>query len=314
MMTDFDLKALRTAFGSFMTGVTIVSTRDKHGQPIGFTANSFTSVSLEPPLLLVCPAKSLSSFDVFNECDYFHISVLSDHQENISNIFAASEEDRFSQVDWYKDQHGSPVIDGALARFSCKRDRTIDAGDHIILLGEVTEFESHDGQGLGYGLGGYFSLNMERKATGLQTHTQAGDDHLLVGAVVEHKGQMLLCTDKHNTLDLPQIEIEDETPSFDAIEAYLDELLGVTVSVGAVYSIFDHENSHKSSIVYRVHIDDELQPNGQFYDLDELSAQTYASRATRNIIKRYLKERSTGNHRLYVGSETRGKAHLVDRS
>ena len=312
-MTEFDPKALRTAFGSFMTGVTVVSTVDADGVPFGFTANSFSSVSLDPPLLLVCPAKSLSTFELFNRCTHFHVSVLAHDQQAVSDIFSSKQEDRFSHVAWHSDDNGCPVISNALANFSCQRQQSIDAGDHIILLGKITDFDAKEGQGLGYGLGGYFSLNMERKAAELQTHTQIEQESLIVGAIVEHQGRILL-VDETPKFALPHIEIDNETPSFDAMEDYLKQLLGVAVNVGSVYSIFDHEHNNQSSIYYRVNIDDELQPQGHFYALDEIVDLSFSTDATRNIIDRYLDERSKGNHRLYVGSNKKGKVHRVEPS
>jgi len=308
-------KELRKAFGTFMTGVTVVTTIDSAGTPIGFTANSFTSVSLDPPLLLVCPAKSLSSFEVFNNCRHFQVNILAHNQEAISNIFASSQEDRFAQIDWTPDQHGSPKITGVLASFSCSREQSIDAGDHIVMLGKVVDFEVNGGQGLGYGDGGYFNLDMERKATELQTHTDS--KQVVAGALVEHNGKLLLVKSssaKGSELCLPQIELEDDQPSFDIVKQYLTNTLGVAVNVGRVFSIFDHENSNKSSIYYRVSLDHDLPDSftsGWFHTLDEVAALSFTSRATNVMIERYISERKSGNHGLYIGTDATGTTHKI---
>ena len=313
-MTDIDPKVLRRAFGSFMTGVTIVTTVDQSGAPVGFTANSFSSVSMDPPLLLVCPAKSLSSFDLFDKCSHFHVSVLAHDQQAVSNIFASAEEDRFSKVDWSSDANGCPQIDGAIASFSCRRHQSVDAGDHIILLGQVTDFAVHDAHGLGYGVGGYFSLNMERKATELQTSEQS----VVVGAVVERGGKVLLCdaVGDPKKWALPELEIDHETPSFDAIEEHLSSRLGIPINVGSVYSIFDHASENKSFIYYRVSIDEHHQPMesaGEFHDIDTLTELPYVAKTTQNMLRRYVDESSTGNHRVYIGSASNGKTHKINR-
>lgn len=317
-MNEIDPKALRNAFGTFMTGVTVVTTVDHDGTPYGFTANSFSSVSLDPPLLLVCPSKSLSSFGVFNNCKHFHVSILAHDQEAISNTFAASQGDRFSEVNWKADQNGCPQIEQSLASFCCSREQSIDAGDHIILLGKVTDFEATDGQGLGYGEGGYFSLNMERKATELQTHSDS--QQVVAGALVEHNGKLLLMNDGGATeseLSLPQIELDHDQPSFDIVKQFLTDLLEVDVHVGAVFSIFDHQDSSKSSIYYRVTLDHDLVKevaNGRFYSLDEVAALSFRERASNVMIDRYVTERKSGNHCLYVGSESHGKTHKIHGS
>ena len=94
-MTPPDPRALRDAFGSFMTGVTVVTALGPDGNPVGFTANSFSSVSLDPPLLLVCPGKFLSSFEVFANCTHFAVNILAEGQEAGANTCASVKCDRF---------------------------------------------------------------------------------------------------------------------------------------------------------------------------------------------------------------------------
>jgi len=157
-MNKINPRALRDAFGSFMTGVTVVTTRAHDGTPVGFTANSFASVSLDPPLLLVCPGKFLSCFEMFQNAEHFAVSVLAAGQEDISNIFASFKGDRFARVAHDTDLHGIPLIRGAVARFSCRNWQAVPAGDHSVLLGHVIAFDHTDKAGLGYGGGDYFSL------------------------------------------------------------------------------------------------------------------------------------------------------------
>lgn len=312
-MSKIDPIELRNAFGKFMTGVTVVTTKDTNGTPLGFTANSFSSVSLEPPLLLVCPAKSLSSFDAFANCDYFHVNVLAHDQQAVSNRFASKTGDRFEETDWQADANGSPKIAGAIASFSCKRDRSIDAGDHIILLGEVTHFDSSDDTGLGYSAGGYFSLEMERKAAELENQTNDSSNKVIAGAFLEHEDQLLLMH-HGDQLQLPQIELDDEQASFDLLKEHLSDLLKCSVSVGSVFSIFEHENQAATSIYYRVSLDnDDAQANshGALYPIKAIELDRIATDSSRTMIRRYVTEHESGNHTIYVGSESQGKIHKV---
>jgi len=132
---------LRQAFSSFMTGVTVVTARAPDNTPVGFTANSFTSVSLDPPLLLVCPGRHLSSFGVFDTTEHFAVNVLAHTQEAICTLFAGRNENRFSAVHWRPDDQQSPLIDGCSASFSCRTYQRVDAGDHLVLIGQITGFE-----------------------------------------------------------------------------------------------------------------------------------------------------------------------------
>lgn len=158
-MSLHDPRALRDAFGSFITGVTVVTARTETGIPVGFTANSFTSVSLDPPLLLVCPSKSLSSYDTFASCSHFAVNVLDARQKNISDIFAKDHEDRFAKVLHETNGLGLPLITDALSQFSCAAEQRVEAGDHLVLIGRVQAFALSEGIGLGYAAGRYFNVN-----------------------------------------------------------------------------------------------------------------------------------------------------------
>ena len=157
-MTVIDQSSLRAAFGAYVTGVTVVTARDAQGSPVGFTANSLTSVSLDPPLLLVCPGQFLSSFEVFSTCSHFAVSVLAADQQEVLDVFARFKGDRFARVRHSYDLHDVPVIDGAAAQFSCVTAKIIPAGDHVVLMGEVRDAARNDAAGLGYADGAYFQL------------------------------------------------------------------------------------------------------------------------------------------------------------
>ena len=133
-------------------------------EPVGFTANSFTSVSLDPPLLLVCPGRHLSSFAVFETASCFGISILAEGQEEVSNLFAGRAGDRFALCDWDEGALGVPFISGRAAGFACATHDRIEAGDHLILIGRIEAFDHSDANGLGYGPSGHFSLGKEREA------------------------------------------------------------------------------------------------------------------------------------------------------
>ncbi len=132
-----DARTLRDAMGCFATGITIITSRDADGTPIGLTANSFTSLSLDPPLLLVCVANTAGSAPVLREAEHFAVNLLQVSQQAASNRFAGKGEDRFAATAWSPGETGMPLIDGALGAFECKRHAIHDGGDHFILVGEV---------------------------------------------------------------------------------------------------------------------------------------------------------------------------------
>lgn len=153
-MTDH--RALRDAFGCFATGITIVTSFDEEGRPVGFTANSFTSVSLDPPLLLVCPGRSASSLPAIRKTGLFGVSVLAIGQRPVAERFAMRGVDRFAEGEWVESESGLLLLEGACANFACTLHQDIDAGDHQLLLGRIDSFRSAaDRQPLMYLRGSY---------------------------------------------------------------------------------------------------------------------------------------------------------------
>ena len=132
-----DARTFRDALGCFATGVTIITAMGADGQPIGLTANSFTSVSLDPPLLLVCIANNAGSAAVLEVADRFAVNVLQIGQQPTSNRFASKAEDRFGLTPWEPGEFGTPVLTGSLASFECARHAVHEGGDHFILVGRV---------------------------------------------------------------------------------------------------------------------------------------------------------------------------------
>ncbi|WP_208351006.1 flavin reductase family protein [Pseudaestuariivita rosea] len=150
---DADQRAFRDALGRFATGVTIVTVPSGDG-PIGITANSFASVSLDPPLVLWSPAKSSRRFKYFETAPHFAIHVLGQEQQPICGGFAKSLS-AFDGLQVTQNEHNVPLIGGCLARFECQLETTHDAGDHLIILGRVTRAALRDGAPLVFSGGEY---------------------------------------------------------------------------------------------------------------------------------------------------------------
>ncbi len=132
-----DPRTLRDALGCFATGVTVVTCLDRSGQPVGLTANSFTSVSLDPPLLLVCVKRSASSASALVRASHFAVNVLQTGQQPASIRFATKDQDRFGATPWSPGEYGPPVLRDSLGVFECAAHAVHEGGDHHILVGEV---------------------------------------------------------------------------------------------------------------------------------------------------------------------------------
>lgn len=139
-MSAFEPKELRQVFSQFPTGVTIITTRSDEGEPIGMTASSFNTVSIDPPLILWSIDKRSLSLEVFKTCTFFAVNILSDHQIALSNKFSGRGEDKFSGVEYSEGECGCPLIKNTLAQLICKNWNVYEAGDHLIMVGEVVKY------------------------------------------------------------------------------------------------------------------------------------------------------------------------------
>ena len=133
---------LREALGNFVTGVTVITTRSKGGLH-GLTANSFSSVSLSPPLVLFSLSRTADCFDAFEDTEFFAISVLRLDQEALSSRFATKDIDKWTGVHWRPGLGDCPLLDGAIATFECRVTARHEGGDHVIYVGEVLKFAQH---------------------------------------------------------------------------------------------------------------------------------------------------------------------------
>lgn len=161
-MSEEEYRALKDVYGRFTTGVTVLTTREANGVPRGITANSFSSVSLDPPLVLVCIAHATHSAPAFYAAEHFAINILCEDQEGISSLFASRAPDKFERAEWHEGAHGVPLLPGSLATLVCAQHQLVEAGDHVILIGKVLETQTRDAPPLGYHRGSYVSVGPRR--------------------------------------------------------------------------------------------------------------------------------------------------------
>lgn len=161
--TAFDSISFRNALGAFATGVTIVTTQDSEGHDVGLTANSFNSVSLDPPMVLWSLAKTSKALDAFMNGDSFAVHILSSEQQELSGRFARSGTDKFAGLELRRGRDGIPLLDGCTARFECKTTFRYEGGDHVIFVGEVLSFDNQGLPPLVFHSGAY-KLVVDKKA------------------------------------------------------------------------------------------------------------------------------------------------------
>jgi len=148
----------RTALSRFASGVTVVTTKDAAEKMHGLTVSAFCSVSLDPPLVLVCIEKDAGSHFAFLESGLFAANILDVTQQDISERFASQVIDRFNGLDFSLSEHGLPMLAGCLANLECRIVHSYDGGDHTVYIGEVLNSEIQDGDPLLYFRSDYRSL------------------------------------------------------------------------------------------------------------------------------------------------------------
>lgn len=155
MDSSFDPKGFRQALGMFATGVTIVTTSAPDGSPVGITANSFNSVSLDPPLVLWSLARNAKSLPAFTAARHWNVHILANDQQALSGRFARAGEDKFAGLPLDEGQDGTPLLRGCSARFQCQTLFQYDGGDHVIFVGKVLDYDRSERPPLLYVTGDY---------------------------------------------------------------------------------------------------------------------------------------------------------------
>src|SRR6202035_483057 len=154
-----DKNELRRVMGHFATGVTVITTISKDGQPFGLTANAFMSVSLDPPLLLISVDKKAESYPHFNDSQVFTVNILIDDQEALSRRFAVSGGNKFEGVAYHRGANNVPILEGTLAYIECRVYASHEAGDHTLYLGAIEQAETREGKPLLFYRGGYRAIS-----------------------------------------------------------------------------------------------------------------------------------------------------------
>ncbi len=296
----------RKALGSYLTGVTVVTTRGSDGAARGLTANSFTSVSLEPPLVSVCIAKSAASHKVFLDSGKFAVSVLAERQRAISGLFASKAIDKFEQAAWRDGPLANPLIDDAVAWFDCTTQTVVDAGDHSVLIGRVCAFGRSDATPLGYCRGGYVSAGLA------ETALTASNGRTNVGAILERDGAILLVESRNGVLNLPIGTRLGPRSDPGSLTAILGDL-GLEATLGFLFAVYEDERPSTQSvwIFYRGTATGKVALNAHFYPLTNIPWQRIEDSAVQSMLRRYIKEQQDDAFGIYVGDAIEGEVRAL---
>lgn len=305
---------LRNAFGTFLTGVTVVTVLDEEGNPRGITANSFTSVSLDPPLILICIGNRSFSFPIFCTAPSFAVNLLHEGQAGVSSLFASRSPDKFRSTGFGPKHTGAPVLTDCLTWFDCTVHDRVIAGDHLILIGRVQAFGQNTTEGrtapLGFCRGSYTTL---RDASDVGGETPHG---IRIGYLVESDDGILLQSDGAGGWQLPRgrsRKAEWTLPLADG------GTLPLRPDDSFLYSVFDVAGQDAGCLVYRARLAADaataaLPPGFRFFALASLPFDAMPMRETRAMLRRYVRERQADRFGIYIDSSDGGRLAMVDGS
>jgi flavin reductase (DIM6/NTAB) family NADH-FMN oxidoreductase RutF len=302
-----DTLLLRRAFGTFVTGVTVVTTRDTAGNPRGMTANSFTSVSLDPPLLLICVAKSAASFPAFATTQCFGVNLLNEAQVDLSAVFASKSPEKFRSVSHAQKHTGAPILADSLTWFDCTVHDRVDAGDHVILIGRILGFGTTNTAPLAFHRGGYARLQDPRPVDWLASHG------MIIAYLIEAREGLLLRTGGADVWALPTAKQRkaDSRLTLDG-----GGTLPLVPESTFLYSVFDAADYDVGYLIYRARLALEdtqvaLPAGLQVFPLDAIPYERFAPEQ-RAMLGRYVHERREGKFGIYMDTDDGGRVAMIE--
>lgn len=313
MGNSIDANEFRRVLGSFLTGVTVITTATASGEYRGITANSFTSVSLDPPLVLFCIGKQSSSCEAFTNSEGFNIHILSADQQSLARQFIrGTPAEKFDSVPVTTSETGAPLISDVGAWLACRTHQVLDAGDHYILIGEVYSCEAQDYRPLGFFQSQFQSFNMGDE---IAQHSARATGSVTVSWILaDQAGRVALHRTAEGGLEIPKSRAGSARLGDEYLSGLAGGQLGGEASLDFLFSLYESEDE-SLVLIYRGAVaepDGGLTNGHEFVDLEDLDSLPIAARVERNILARYQRERVEARFGVYSGSHEAGTVMRVD--
>lgn len=308
-----DPAVFRKTLGKFLTGVTVVTTRDREGKRWGMTANSFSSVSLDPPLVSVCIANRAASYPAFLSAGHFGISILSAGQQDVAMRFAKPFEDKFEGLPFKEPAPGSLVLEGSAATLACRTHAVVPAGDHIVLLGHVLECAVDDVPVLGYSEGRLFDMEAPSEAG---TRVPRPGREVDFGWLIESEGRLLLRRDDATSRwAIPMGPLGGGSTMSESMARTALSVLGVEVEPVFLYSTFDLDED-RTCYVYRARALDGLPegPSWRLFSEGEMPWSELLHERAVPMLRRYFEESADAQFGIFLNLGPGRIARLADET
>ena len=306
-------RAIRDALGTFLTGVTVVTTVDEAGQPRGITANSFTSVSLDPPLVLVCVDRAASSYQAFTSARGYAVNILGQDHREVAAVFATKRPDKFATVETFTSGLGNPVISSSIAWLDCRTTDVHTIGDHAVLVGHVHGHGGEGGQPLGFHQGRFVSFSPAAPETPLPGEPLAGHAH--VSWVIEDPlGRVALLPTPTGELLLPHARLPLADLDDEGLRKAAERCVGSPVTVDLLYSFYTDRREGRLTLTYRGRVPGVVGSAGSSCRFQPLTAALWehiADDVELSVLRRYQVERDHQRFGIYSGTDERGNVATI---
>ncbi|MGW6172256.1 flavin reductase family protein [Arthrobacter sp. NPDC055138] len=313
MTSTIDAQTFRQVLGSFLTGVTVITTVGPDGEYRGITANSFASVSLDPPLVLFCIGKQSSNCDAFEQSEGFNVHILSSDQQSLARQFVrGTPEEKFANVSVQETETGSPLLTDANSWLACRKHQVVDAGDHYIIIGEVYECDAQDARPLGFFQSQFQSFDLDSDFA--QYNKRPGSPVTVAWILSGDDGRVALVKNQTGELELPKSSAGAARLSDEYLSGMAGGIIGASASIDFLFSLYEDLDGDVV-LVYRGVLKgsvDGLADAIILADLDVLQNLPMAEKVERSMLNRYRRERVEARFGIYSGSHDEGRLMSVE--
>ena len=307
-----DLNHYRQVLGSFLTGVTVITTVDAQGRKRGITANSFTSVSLDPPLVLFCVDYRAASYETFQQAEGFVIHVLASDQQDLARTFASKAENKFAGLETSPGTGGAPVLEGVHGWLDCRRHDVVIAGDHAIVIGEVQRFSAAPARPLGFYQGRFFGFNNDQE---IGASLPSGSTIEVGWAMQTQDGKVILRRAEDGTLSLPASTLRPSDIHQAELTRSASDRLGAPSSIEFLYSVYEGPGE-RLRLVYRGQVFAEAHAVARDglvgVEPERIELGRFGPEGDAAVVERYVQELANARFGLYAGSLAEGSIARVD--
>ncbi len=305
-----DIGLYRQVLGAFMTGVTVITTLDQEGRQRGITANSFTSVSLDPPLVLFCVDYRAASYETFQNAEGFVVHILGSEQQELARTFASKSEQKFAGITTAPGVSGAPILPGVHGWLDCTLHDVVIAGDHAIVIGEVQRYSAEPARPLGFYQGRFFGFNNDQEIGSLIPHSAP----IAVGWMMQSQGGAIVAARTESGFALPSSRLRANQIHSEALIAEAGSLFDTLASVEFLYSVYEGGND-QLSLVYRgqVFADAAEIEKAGFVCLDpgRVDPAAFTRPGEAAVVGRYLEELVGERFGVYAGTLAEGSIARV---